>query len=338
MNAEISTSTPNILRYDALYDAMSARTLRTWRDALPQQIEEALFQSKHGDLETWFSALNQLPQFSPSSIDLNAAQIRIGSSQDVDISTQQHIEASLRQLHPWRKGPFEVFGIPIETEWRSDWKWDRLKPHISSLKDRTVLDIGCGSGYHCWRMAGEGAKLVIGLEPYLLYVMQFYALKTWIESHQSPSSAHVLPLGIEALPPNLKAFDTVFSMGVLYHRRSPFDHLFELRDTLKNGGELVLETLVIEGKQGEVLVPDGRYAKMRNVWFLPSVPTLESWLKRAGFKHIRCVDINQTQTAEQHSTDWMRFESLADFLDPNDPNRTIEGHPAPLRTIFVAES
>ena len=56
-------------------------------------------------------------------------------------------------------------------------------------------------------------------------------------------------------------------MGVLYHRRSPIDHLLELKGCLQTGGELVLETLVIDGGLGEVLVPENRYAKMRNVWF-----------------------------------------------------------------------
>ena len=79
-------------------------------------------------------------------------------------------------------------------------------------------------------------------------------------------------------------FDTVFSMGVLYHRRSPFHHLAELKNCLKPDGELVLETLVIDGKRGEVLVPERRYSKMHNVWFLPSCLTLESWLKRSGLK------------------------------------------------------
>ncbi|PMC22346.1 tRNA 5-methoxyuridine(34)/uridine 5-oxyacetic acid(34) synthase CmoB, partial [Klebsiella aerogenes] len=44
-------------------------------------------------------------------------------------------------------------------------------------------------------------------------------------------------------------------MGVLYHRRSPLDHLWQLKDQLAPGGELVLETLVIEGDENTVLVP-----------------------------------------------------------------------------------
>jgi tRNA (mo5U34)-methyltransferase len=112
--------------------------------------------------------------------------------------------------------------------------------------------------------------------------------------------------------------------------------LYELRSFLRPGGELVLETLVIEGDEGMTLMPEGRYAKMRNVWFIPSVDTMQRWLERCGYNNIRCVDINTTSLKEQRRTDWMTFESLGDFLDPEDRTKTIEGYPAPVRATFIA--
>jgi tRNA (mo5U34)-methyltransferase len=50
------------------------------------------------------------------------------------------------------------------------------------------------------------------------------------------------------------------------------------------------------------------------------------------------VDISTTSIEEQRSTEWMKFESLKDFLDPEDPSKTVEGHPAPIRAVFVAEA
>ena len=241
-------------------------------------------------------------------------------------------------LIPWRKGPFSVFGIDIDTEWRSDWKWQRILPHISPLTNKQVLDIGCGNGYHCLRMAGEGAARVIGIDPSPRFIVQFLMLKQYIEAKHNAFPVDVLPIGIESLPDNLGFFDTTFSMGVLYHRRSPMDHLRELKATLKPGGELVLETLIIDGELGECLVPEDRYAMMRNVWFIPSAPTLVSWLKKCGFKEARLVDTSRTSTDEQRSTEWMRFQSLPDFLDPENPERTVEGHPAPLRGTFIAKA
>ena len=247
---------------------------------------------------------------------------------------------ALKQLHPWRKGPYLLHGVFIDTEWRSDWKWERLLPHIDSLSGRRVLDVGCGNGYHCWRMLGAGAQWVVGIDPTPLFLAQFEAVRRLLSTAQgaTPSLHRVcqLPLGIEDVPAQLRAFDTTFSMGVLYHRRSPIEHLQALRDTLRPGGQLVLETLVIDGSDGELLIPEDRYAKMRNVWFIPSVGMLERWLRRVGFRDVRTVDVTVTRTEEQRSTEWMQFESLRDFLDPADPTLTIEGYAAPCRAVVLA--
>ncbi|MDH5370277.1 MAG: tRNA 5-methoxyuridine(34)/uridine 5-oxyacetic acid(34) synthase CmoB, partial [Gammaproteobacteria bacterium] len=200
--------------------------------------------------------------------------------------------------------------------------------------DKDILDIGCGNGYYALRSYGQGANMVIGVDPGQKYIMQFYALKKYLGN----IPVHLLPLGIEDIPASLKAFDTVFSMGVLYHRRSPLEHLFELRECLKPGGELVLETLVIEGDVNTVLLPTDRYQQMRNVWFLPSCDALVLWLQRCGFKNVRVVDVTKTSTDEQRATDWMTFDSLDKFLDPDDPTKTIEGYPGPMRAVVLADA
>ena len=278
--------------------------------------------------------LNDLPRIDATRLDFNNDTITVGHPRDCDTATRRQIGASLKSLRPWRKGPYDIHGTHIDTEWRSDWKWQRLAPHIQDLTGRTVLDVGCGSGYHCWRMAGAGARLVIGIDPSLLFTVQFHAIKHFAGRH----NVFMLPLSISDLSPKLNAFDTVFSMGVLYHRRSPIDHLLELKHCLKPGGELVLETLVIDGGQDQILMPRDRYAQMRNVWFIPSCPSLELWLSRCGFTAIRQVDVSTTTTDEQRTTEWMPFDSLADFLIPGDPGKTIEGYPAPKRAIFIASA
>ena len=318
--------------YEPLYALMQGTPLASWLDQLPSQVAAALDDAKHGRLPEWRSILSHLPVITPSTLNLQDG-VLVGQRNDLTPADFAQMEQLLRQLHPWRKGPFHLFGLHIDTEWRSDWKWDRLKDGIKPLDGRLVLDVGCGNGYHCWRMAGSDAKLAIGLDPHLLYVAQYQAVRHFI-GPEVP--AYILPLGAEALPQNLNVFDTVFSMGVLYHRRSPIDHLLTLRDSLRSGGELVLETLIIEGGAGQVLVPEGRYAQMRNVWFIPSVPTLLSWLRKCGFQQERLLDVTPTTVKEQRSTDWMTFNSLSDFLDPNDMTRTVEGHPAPKRAIVTA--
>jgi len=318
--------------YDSLYTKLDEMGLSDWSQSLQQSVPEKLASDGgHGKMAGWNAALNALPQIKPSVIELKN-QVQIGDNTDLlDVDRDEVIEL-LKQFHPWRKGPYQLFDIDINTEWRSDWKWDRVLPHIQPLNNRKVLDIGGGNGYHGWRMLGEGAELVLGIDPTLVFVMQYHVMQKYLGDRPH----YVLPVGIEDLPEKLGCFDTVFSMGVLYHRRSPLDHLYELRACLRSGGELVLETLVIEGEEGTVLMPEGRYAKMRNVWFFPSIATMELWLRRCGFKNVRCVDISTTSLDEQRATEWMTFESLADFLDPNDVTKTIEGHPAPKRAVFTA--
>jgi tRNA (mo5U34)-methyltransferase len=321
--------------YEALYQMLSTAKALEWVKLLPQQIQNGFDISTHGTSATWQKIIADLPEFPVSVRNLNADKVQIGQATDLTTEQQTQLKTDLMAFHPWRKGPYDLFGIHVDTEWRSDWKWQRLKDHLSPLKNRLVLDVGCGNGYHCWRMLGAGAKMVVGIDPTLINVMQFQLIK---KLYGNNPPVYVLPVGIEELPLGLKAFDTVFSMGVLYHRRSPLDHLLELREALKSGGELVLETLIVEGGLGQALLPEDRYAKMRNVWFLPSCETLISWLKRCGFKNIRVVNVCKTTTEEQRTTDWMTFYSLANFLDPENPNLTCEGLPAPTRAIVIANT
>lgn len=315
-----------------LYQRLTNTPARRWLDTLPNQVETALDPQRHGRLQGWLSTVDQLPNIKAQHINLSSSAIEIGSTEEVDEETKKHIKTQLQDLIPWRKGPYSIFGTYIDTEWRSDWKWDRLVPHITPLKDRWVLDVGCGSGYHCWRMLGEKAEQVVGIDPTLLFNVQFEAVKRF--THNTP--VDMLPLPLEALPENLCLFDTVFSMGVLYHRRSPIEHLLQLRDALTPGGELILETLTVDGPDGYSLVPDDRYAKMRNVWFLPTLGTLEQWMKRCQFENIRVVDTNTTSIEEQRTTPWMPTESLIDTLSAKNRQFTVEGLPRPTRSIIIA--
>lgn len=320
-----------MLTYDDLWRELATTPLASWQAALQPLVEQKLAPDSHGDLPGWYAALEQLPQVTASMLDLNADCLRIGSENDIDAATRERLEQLLMQFHPWRKGPFCLFGIHIDTEWRSDWKWNRIAPHLE-LHGKRVLDVGCGNGYYGWRMAGAGAALVLGVDPTLRYVMQYAAMRHFI----GPTTNHVLPLTLEVLPESSDTFDTVFSMGVLYHRRDPMEHLQRLRGQLCDGGQLILEGLVIDGGPGDVLHPQGRYAKMKNVFALPSCDTLTQWLSDGGFHSIELLDVTPTTTDEQRRTPWMQFESLADFLDPDDSTKTIEGHPAPLRAVFSA--
>jgi len=306
---------------------LAERDLTWWSDQLETIGNERFYPPKNGNLDRWKIAWSKMPDCANASIEADHDAVTI--SGDVEAPGLQE---TLMAFHPWRKGPFEFFGIPIDTEWRSNIKWQRIASAID-LKQKAVLDIGCGNGYYGWRMLAAGADFVLGCDPYLLYIMQFEIVRRYVAK---PERHFIVPLADTDLPPRLEAFDTTFSMGVLYHRTSPIDHLQTLAGTLKSGGQLVLETLIIESDTEDVLVPRGRYAKMKNVWFIPSVSMLTRWLMRTGFVDIEVIDISKTTDQEQRRTEMMTFESLNDFLDPTDKTKTIEGDPAPVRAVVSA--
>ncbi|MYL22670.1 tRNA 5-methoxyuridine(34)/uridine 5-oxyacetic acid(34) synthase CmoB [Halomonas alkaliantarctica] len=317
-----------------LYQAFLDQGLTRWLAKLPEQLAAGLDRKRHGDLPMWEKAVAKLPELPVERhvhLDRDTVSVELALSD----SQRRQCENLLRKLAPWRKGPFALGGIFIDTEWRSDWKWQRVAPHLAPLHYRKVLDVGGGSGYHAWRMAGAGADFVLVIDPSPRFYWQFHAVRHFVGAADGHRT-HFLPVGIEDVPENLGFFDTVFSMGVLYHRPAPLEHLQQLKAALAPGGELVLETLVVEGDEQTVLLPGERYAAMPNVYFLPSSKALCHWLERCGFINVRVVDEAVTTFEEQRSTEWMTYQSLADFLDPQDPSRTMEGYPAPRRAVVMA--
>jgi tRNA (mo5U34)-methyltransferase len=281
-----------------------------------------------GDYPRWLQAYQDLPQVQSVSYNTqsNAIECRTVSSLD-----EEKIKKCYQGLIPWRKGPFDMFSTYIDAEWQSYMKWNRIESHLPVLKDRRILDVGCGNGYYMFRMLSHQPSFVMGIDPGLLQLMQFWSIEKYINSGMA-----VLPLSLQELAKDLGCFDVVFSMGVLYHRKSPVHHLKELAECLKPKGKLVIETLVVKGDETTCLMPQERYAQMRNVWFLPSVAMLTTMLKRTGFTQIQCIDTTTTTPQEQRQTEWMKFHSLKEFLNSKQ-TETIEGYDLPLRATLVAK-
>ena len=312
--------------YNALRDQWPDNT---WLQALCERGQAVLSNHPHGDLPRWFEALRRLPRVN-SGMQADRSAPVLGA----DAADLESLRETLMEFHPWRKGPVVLGGVRIDTEWRSDWKWERLRPHLD-FAQRRVLDIGCGNGYFGWRMLAAGARLVAGIDPMLVFVMQWLACRHF--AGEVPN--YVLPLAVEDLPPGRAGFDTVVSMGVLYHRRDPGQFLEHIHRILGPGGTLVLESLVLtDDSYGPVLVPDERYARMRNVFAIPSSEELLRWVYQAGFATAKQVNVSVTRSDEQRTTAWMQFESLAQALHSEHAGRTLEGYPAPARALIIAQS
>lgn len=268
-----------------------------------------------------------------SGFDFSGDVVTIGAKEDLHEAQQVQLMTSLRAFCPWKKGPFSLFGVDIDAEWRSDWKWQRVCPEVSSLKGKRVADIGCHNGYFMFRMAEQDPACVIGFEPFARHYWNFQLIQQWVQQEM----LHFELLGVEQVDLFPKFFDTIFCLGILYHHTDPVGLLRKLRLALAPKGEIIIDCQGIPGELPVALTPKRRYAQAKGIWFLPTQSCLTHWLERAGFADIRCFFAEPLSTDEQRRTEWADIESLREFLDPDDPTKTIEGYPAPWRYYIAAK-
>jgi len=274
-------------------------------------------------------ALSTLPQ------NLEVSNISLGDEVAIDfVSISEDEEESIlkvaKRLKPWRKGPFRVSKTSIDSEWKSFIKYNLLKPHFD-IKDKVVADIGCNNGYYLFRMLLDNPKKLVGFDPSAIIYSQFQFI-----NHFAKTDIVYEMLGVEHLEYYEHKFDTIFCLGVLYHRADPIGMLKSIFKGLNDGGELILDTFMIDGDEEIVLTPKDRYSKIPNIYFIPTVNALKNWCHRAGFVDIEILYIKKTELNEQRKTEWIDHQSLDDFLDPNDSNLTVEGYPAPKRVYIKA--
>ncbi len=283
----------------------------TWKNIAPYQV-----------------AIRALPSFTEAELKLaDKVEVQISSFSSDD--TVQ-IEATARLMKPWRKGPFQINSLFIDSEWKSQIKYNLLEPHFN-LQDKIVGDIGCNNGYYLFRMLTHKPKKLIGFDPSAIYYSQFQFINHFLKS----DIVYEL-LGVEHVEFYEHKFDTLFCLGVLYHRSDPVAMLKSLCRGLNKGGELILDTFMIDGDEEICLTPKDRYSKIPNIYFVPTIPALINWCHRAGFKHVEVLETMVTQASEQRKTEWIDTQSLEDFLDPQDSTKTVEGYAAPKRVYIKA--
>jgi len=283
----------------------------TWKNILPYQ-----------------EAIKNLPQYENVEVSLgDRVEVTIANLSPED--TTQIKETALL-MKPWRKGPFQINDLFIDSEWQSQIKYNLLEPHFD-LKDKIVGDIGCNNGYYLFRMLNHVPKKLIGFDPSAIYYSQFQFINHFIKS----DIVYEL-LGVEHVEFYEHKFDVLFCLGVLYHRSDPVMMLKSLFKGLHKGGELILDTFMINGEGEMCLTPKDRYSKIPNIYFVPTVPALINWCHRAGFEKVEILETMVTEHNEQRKTEWIDTQSLEDFLDPNDASKTVEGYPAPKRVYIKA--
>ncbi len=222
--------------------------------------------------------------------------VTLGDAVSVKGEAPQNIEETARLMMPWRKGPFALFDTYIDSEWRSNVKYNLLRKHFD-LKDKRVADIGCNNGYYLFRMQEDAPKLLVGFDPSPLFKTQFDFINHFVKS----DIVYEL-LGVEHVEFYEQKFDTIFCLGVLYHRSDPVAMLKSLYKGLDKEGELFLDTFYIEGEDEICLSPASSYSKIPNIYFVPTINALKNWCLRAGFESFEVLETSKTDASEQRKT------------------------------------
>ncbi|QFR49526.1 tRNA 5-methoxyuridine(34)/uridine 5-oxyacetic acid(34) synthase CmoB [Sulfurimonas lithotrophica] len=281
------------------------------------------------DREKWLTWKNIKPlRDALNNLKNTSYDIELGDVIKIKGDYKGDIKDVAKLMMPWRKGPFELFGTYIDTEWRSNIKYNLLRKHFN-LKDRRVADIGCNNGYYMFRMLEDKPSLLVGFDPSPLYRTQFDFINHFVKSDIVYEM-----LGVEHAEFYEEKFDTIFCLGVLYHRSDPVAMLKQLFRSLDKEGEVILDTFYIDGDEEYALCPKDSYSKIPNIYFVPTIKALKHWCLRAGFESFEVLETSRTDAEEQRKTEWIEGQSLEDFLDPEDETKTVEGYPAPQR-VYV---
>ncbi|HIJ78147.1 MAG: tRNA 5-methoxyuridine(34)/uridine 5-oxyacetic acid(34) synthase CmoB [Desulfobulbaceae bacterium] len=298
---------------------------------LRQETESRLAQPKKGFLR-FREPYEAIQHLRAKFTDFSSDAVTIGQADELNQADRQLVYEAMRAFMPWRKGPFNIFGIEIDSEWQSQRKWNRIAPMLPDLSGKVIADIGCNNGYYMFRTIPHQPKAVIGFEPFLQH---YYCFNT-LNQLAGVDNLFMEMMGVEQINLFPDCFDLILLMGIIYHRISPVEMLREIRAALRPGGTLILESQAIPGDEPVALFPESRYAKVPGTYFVPTAACLKNWLTRVGFAEVEIFCCHPMSNEEQRRTDWMTFESYSDFIDPTNPSLTVEGYPAPLRVFLKA--
>lgn len=135
-------------------------------------------------------------------------------------------------------------------------EWSTLKAMLPSFRDKTVLDLGCGYGWHCRYAREEGAKSVIGIDISQLMLGQARAMT-------NDSAIQYKQVAIEDAYFEASQFDVVLSSLVIHY----------IED---------LKSLM--AKVNEFLAPKGHFVFSVEHPMFTSLPTQDWYYSKEGQK------------------------------------------------------
>ena len=253
------------LRRDAL--AQEFDTAYEIRDAAALEKAQELMR-QIGTVD-WETERYRTPEFQR---DLS---IKFHWGHDHRFSENLFVAGRMKDRHLWLIAEFlEAFGLSED-----------------HFRGKDVLDIGCWTGGTSLTLKMLGAGNVVALEEVQKYAStaerlcrDVYGLS---DVRCEAKSLYHLDSG---------DFDSVYFPGVVYHLSDPVLGLRRLFNRLRDGGDILVESMGIESDQplcrfmsnapNETDDPQSQSRSGWN-WFVPSATCLGAWLETAGFEDVR---------------------------------------------------
>lgn len=215
------------------------------------------------------------------------------------------IKKQIAALGPWfhnmelegvQTAPDHFLGDYPAVKWR---KFARVVP--SSLKGKSVLDIGCNAGFYAIEMKRRGADRVLGIDFDDLYLEQ-----ARFASKIAGVDIELRKLSVYDVPALQERFDLVLFLGVLYHLRHPLLALDLLSEHVV--GDIMIFQSMQRGSDAVKHLDENypfsnadcfndpdypklhfiehRYANDPTNWWVPNTACTEAMLRSAGFSII----------------------------------------------------
>jgi tRNA (mo5U34)-methyltransferase len=232
---------------------------------------------------------------------------------------QSFVSEFLPQLGTFLQGPFPLPGRRItRSAWDCRGKAGAYKGcgiDAQSVRGKRTLDIGCNAGYDTFYMNALGAAESVGLEPHLFHLHAMFLNAVYDRPGVSFFNAGWADLDRTWVGD----FDWVSCLGLIYHIREPMNLLDKIASVMRPGARLLMETHVLSETSKQACFIEDAFWGDETYWWIFGDQCLMGMLRSSGFRDVR-----------------MMLKADCDSRNPDDPRRTVEGHPAGARAWFTA--
>ncbi len=170
--------------------------------------------------------------------------------------------------------PADVLIANFESPDRDEWqKPGEVIAMLGDLRDKTVVDIGAGSGYFTFRLAARARKVIAAdVNDRFIAYLKMRRDSMIVSSGKSNVEVRKIPYN----DPGLRQYevDAVLIVDTYHHIEDRVNYLKKLKKDMKPGGVL----LIVDFKPGNGFGPPDRHKVSRSA--------VMDELKKAGFKHI----------------------------------------------------